>query len=336
MPSTLLDARSITRHHGARTILQDVDVRVDASTRLALIGPNGSGKSTLLRAWPGSSRSTAGPSSASARSATCRSSPTTVARRPCARRSWSASASRRAARASTARRHGWPLATSTRSRPHAAALERWLALGGADAEARVAAGGRRARALGRAARPPAGDALRRPGGARRARGPARRALRRRRARRADQPPRRRRPGAADAAAGRLRRRLRAGLPRPRAAGALGRRRCWSSTAARGRPPTTRGGWAAYERERDAAHARAVAEHEQALARARAADRRGHRDARARPDGDRQGQAPRPRRRQARRGVGPLARAGDAAPCAARRDAAGAHRRARPAVGGPRR
>src|SRR3954468_20982504 len=53
MPSTLLDARSITRHHGARTILQDVDVRVDATTRLALIGPNGSGKSTLLRALAG-------------------------------------------------------------------------------------------------------------------------------------------------------------------------------------------------------------------------------------------------------------------------------------------
>jgi ATPase subunit of ABC transporter with duplicated ATPase domains len=53
MPSTLLDARSITRHHGARTILQDIDVRVDATTRLALIGPNGSGKSTLLRALAG-------------------------------------------------------------------------------------------------------------------------------------------------------------------------------------------------------------------------------------------------------------------------------------------
>src|SRR4051794_32012914 len=49
MPSTLLDARQISRHHGARTLLDAIDLRVDAGSRIALIGPNGSGKSTLLR-----------------------------------------------------------------------------------------------------------------------------------------------------------------------------------------------------------------------------------------------------------------------------------------------
>jgi ATPase subunit of ABC transporter with duplicated ATPase domains len=45
----LLVARSLVRHHGAQTILQDVSVSVTAGARLGVVGPNGIGKSTLLR-----------------------------------------------------------------------------------------------------------------------------------------------------------------------------------------------------------------------------------------------------------------------------------------------
>ncbi|MEA2303389.1 MAG: hypothetical protein QOH43_669, partial [Solirubrobacteraceae bacterium] len=53
MPSSVLVAHRISRLHGARTVLQGVDLRVDASSRIGLIGPNGSGKSTLLRILAG-------------------------------------------------------------------------------------------------------------------------------------------------------------------------------------------------------------------------------------------------------------------------------------------
>jgi ATPase subunit of ABC transporter with duplicated ATPase domains len=138
MPSTLLDARSITRHHGARTILQDVDVRVDATTRLALIGPNGSGKSTLLRALAGIEPLDGGtvqrfgtvgylPQLADHRGVA-------TVRATILERLGVAGAARVLDRLQ-ARLAGGDLDAVT---PHAAALERWLALGGADADARIA------------------------------------------------------------------------------------------------------------------------------------------------------------------------------------------------------
>ena len=49
----MLVARSVTRHHGAQVVLQDVSVSVTPGTRLGLVGPNGIGKSTLLRILAG-------------------------------------------------------------------------------------------------------------------------------------------------------------------------------------------------------------------------------------------------------------------------------------------
>ncbi|WCB94045.1 Energy-dependent translational throttle protein EttA [Baekduia alba] len=142
MPSTLLDARSITKHFGARTVLQDVDVRVDAGTRLALIGPNGSGKSTLLRALAGIEPLDGGtvqrfgtvgylPQLADVPGAAGRAS----VRDTIMERLGVAAAARAVEREETRLAAGDLDAVG----PHAAALERWMALGGADAEARVAA-----------------------------------------------------------------------------------------------------------------------------------------------------------------------------------------------------
>src|SRR4051794_16313366 len=144
MPSTLLDARSITRHHGTRTVLQDVDVRVDARTRLALIGPNGSGKSTLLRALAGLEPLDGGtverfgtvgylPQLADEDHAVLAGRATV--RETILERLGVAGAARAVERQEARLAAGDLDAVG----PHAAALERWMALGGADAHARVAA-----------------------------------------------------------------------------------------------------------------------------------------------------------------------------------------------------
>ncbi|HWH93840.1 MAG TPA: ABC-F family ATP-binding cassette domain-containing protein [Baekduia sp.] len=269
MPSTLLDARSITRHHGARTVLQDVDVRVDAGTRLALIGPNGSGKSTLLRALAGIEPLDGG---------TVQRFGTVGYLPQLADEDAAASIGRASVRATILERIGVAGAARAVERhearltagdldavvPHAAALERWLALGGADAEARVAQAvdelGLPAALLDRPLRTLSGGQAARAG------------LAVLRAARFD-------VVALDEPTNHLDddglKRL-AHLLAGRAGGvvlvshdrALLERSAHSLLeldARTGSATHYAGGWAAYERERDAAHARAVAAHEQAVA-----------------------------------------------------------------------
>src|SRR4051794_9141906 len=143
MPSTLLDARSITRQIGTRTVLDAVDLRVDAGSRIGLIGPNGSGKSTLLRILARLEAPDAGTVRAHG----------TVGYLPQLASEAGGAGGRATARATILERIGVGAASRELDRharalesgdlgavePHATALERWLALGGDDAEARLAA-----------------------------------------------------------------------------------------------------------------------------------------------------------------------------------------------------
>jgi ATPase subunit of ABC transporter with duplicated ATPase domains len=139
MPSILIDARSITRRHGSRAVLDRVDLRVHSESRIGLVGPNGSGKSTLLRILAGIEtpdngelvrRASAGylPQLAGA------TGPAT-ARETILERIGVAPAAREVDRLAAELGSGALEAVE----PHADALERWLSLGGADADARLGA-----------------------------------------------------------------------------------------------------------------------------------------------------------------------------------------------------
>ncbi|HEU4973863.1 MAG TPA: ATP-binding cassette domain-containing protein [Baekduia sp.] len=137
MPTTLLDARHLIKRHGARTILDGVDLRVGDGSRIGLIGPNGSGKSTLLRILAGLEPPDAG---------AVRGAGTIgyLPQIPPAGATVRATILERIGVAPAARALGAlerRLATGDLDAvaPHAAALDRWLALGGDDAEARIAA-----------------------------------------------------------------------------------------------------------------------------------------------------------------------------------------------------
>ena len=139
-PGSTLAAANITKHHAAQLVLRDVTVVVGQHSRIGLVGPNGAGKSTLLRILAGLEDPDAG---------TVRRTPADLAvgylpqeRDAYPGESLSAYLERRTGVASAAGEMD-ALAARLEEEPelvalHAAALERFLALGGADFEARAA------------------------------------------------------------------------------------------------------------------------------------------------------------------------------------------------------
>ena len=136
-----LVARGVTRYQGVQTVLESVGLSVGAETRLGVLGPNGVGKTTLLRILAGLDQSRQGSRDAPAPDSD-RGLPGTRARRP-SRERRSPSTSRGEQELPKQK----PLLSGRRGRSadaepgadarYGAALERYLALGGPDLQARA-------------------------------------------------------------------------------------------------------------------------------------------------------------------------------------------------------
>jgi ATPase subunit of ABC transporter with duplicated ATPase domains len=137
MSSMLLDAQGVTMSHGARTVLDGADLQVHDGERIALVGRNGSGKSTLLRILAGHEASYSGTVARHGTLAYLAQLVTTSdlsAREAILTRIGVAAAERELGERLAALERGEDGAIEA----HAAALDRWLALGGEDTDARLA------------------------------------------------------------------------------------------------------------------------------------------------------------------------------------------------------
>jgi ATPase subunit of ABC transporter with duplicated ATPase domains len=137
-PGTLA-ARRVTKSYGAKALLEQVSLVVPPGARLALVGPNGSGKTTLLRLLAGAEAPDAGTIERTPASLTVGYLPQQPDLRPgeavldhLARRTGIAQAGRRLDELAAALAAQPELAGA-----HSEALDRFLALGGEDFEARA-------------------------------------------------------------------------------------------------------------------------------------------------------------------------------------------------------
>ena len=137
-----LIVRRLSIAAGPHPLLGDVDLVVAPGDRLGLVGPNGSGKSTLLQTLAGLRPPEGGQVRLAPRSATvgylpqeARPQPGETVRAQLARRTGVTDAGTRLDAATNSLARGEPGADEV----YAAALDRWLALGGADIDARAGA-----------------------------------------------------------------------------------------------------------------------------------------------------------------------------------------------------
>lgn len=139
MPGTLI-ARSVEVHRGATVVLGGIDLTVAPGHRIGVVGPNGIGKTTFLRALAGLVPLDAGSVTAQPPTLTVGYLPQEPERSASetllaflVRRTGVADAQQALDTATAALAAGHPAAADT----YDAALQRWLALGGADIEARA-------------------------------------------------------------------------------------------------------------------------------------------------------------------------------------------------------
>jgi ATPase subunit of ABC transporter with duplicated ATPase domains len=140
--SATLLARGLAAGHGARVLFSDLDLVVAPGDVVGLVGVNGAGKSTLLQTLAGLLPAEAGEIALSPPSATIGYLPQEAERRPgetvldaLARRTGVAAAQHAMDEATDALTEGLPGADDR----YGDALERWLALGGADLAERAEA-----------------------------------------------------------------------------------------------------------------------------------------------------------------------------------------------------
>ena len=138
----MLRARGVSKSFGGQTVLDGVELQVDARDRVGVIGRNGVGKSTLLRLLAGLDHPDGGAIERAPRQLTVGLLPQEPDARAdetlldyLARRTGVATASEQLDRCTEALADG----SSREPRDHGDALEHFLALGGADLEPRAAA-----------------------------------------------------------------------------------------------------------------------------------------------------------------------------------------------------